>query len=216
MYTGSRMVKIVQKEDPVLRQKAEPVNPKDFNSPRLKKILDDMATALEKEEDGVAIAAPQIGVPLRIFVVSHRAFEYEDDEDERESLNQQIHVLDEDPRADYVSLAKPPRHKKETRSDMVFINPVITKLSRKKVWVPEGCLSVRWLYGEVSRAEKATVRAYDENGKVFTWGGSGLLAQIFQHETDHLNGALFIDTARNLEKITAEEHEIRKRKEANK
>lgn len=201
------MVKIVQKEDPVLRQKAEPINPKDFNSPRLKKILDDMATALEKEEDGVAIAAPQIGVPLRIFVVSHRAFEYEDDEDEREL---------EDLRADYVSLAKPLRHKKEMRSDMVFINPVITKLSRKKVWVPEGCLSVRWLYGEVSRAEKATVRAYDENGKVFTWGGSGLLAQIFQHETDHLNGALFIDTARNLEKITAEEHEIRKRKEEKK
>ncbi len=201
------MVKIVQKEDPVLREIAEPVNSKDFGSPRLKKILEDMATALEKEEDGVAIAAPQIGVSLRIFIVSHRAFEYEDEEDEREIELENIN-------SDYVSLAKPPLHKKPIRSDMVFINPVITKLSRKKKWVPEGCLSVRWLYGEVSRAEKATVRAYDQNGKIFTWGGSGLLAQIFQHETDHLNGALFVDTARNVEKITAEEQEIRRREQA--
>lgn len=203
------MVKIAQKEDPVLREIALPVNPKDFGSPRLKKILEDMATALEKEEDGVAIAAPQIGVPLRIFVVSHRAFEYEDEEEGHEDELENLH-------SDYVSLAKPPLKKKQMRSDMVFINPVITKLSRKKKWVPEGCLSVRWLYGEVERRDKATVRAYNQNGNVFTWGGSGLLAQIFQHETDHLNGALFIDTARNLKKITAEEQEIRRKEEANK
>ena len=201
------MVMIVQKEDPVLREIAESVNPKDFGSPRLKKILEDMVTALEKEEDGVAIAAPQIGVPLRIFVVSHRAFEYGDGEEELVDELENLH-------SDYVNLAKPPLHKKPMRSDMVFINPVITKLSRKKNWVPEGCLSVRWLYGEMSRAEKATVRAYDQNGKMFTWGGSGLLAQIFQHETDHLNGALFIDTARNVEKITAEEQETRRKEQA--
>ena len=90
---------------------------------------------------------------------------------------------------------------------MVFINPQITKLSRKKVWVPEGCLSVRWLYGETPRREKATIRACDEHGKPFTRGASGLIAQIFQHETDHLNGVLFTDTARNIEKITREEQE---------
>ncbi|MDO8604412.1 MAG: peptide deformylase [bacterium] len=186
------MVKIVQKEDAILREVSESVNPKDFNSPRLKKILSDMTDALEKEEDGVAIAAPQIGVPLRIFIVSHRAFDYDQEED--------------------VSGAKVEPAPK--RANMVFINPVITKLSRKKVWMPEGCLSVRWLYGEVSRFQKATVRAYDEDGKVFTWGGSGLLAQIFQHETDHLNGTLFIDTARNLEKITAEDQKIRREQES--
>lgn len=195
------MVTIVQKEDPVLREKAEPVNPKDFASPRLKKILDDMVVALEKEPDGVAIAAPQIGVALRIFIVSHRAFEYTDEE---EDYN---HSIGEP------STAHPPARKKIKRSNMVFINPVITKLSRKKIWMPEGCLSVRWLYGEVSRAEKATVRACDENGRAFTWGGSGLLAQIFQHETDHLNGTLFIDTARNVEKITAEEQKKRREEE---
>lgn len=203
------MVKIVQKEDPVLREIAKPVNQKDFGSPLLKKILEDMVTALEKEEDGVAIAAPQIGVPLRIFIVSHRAFEYEDEEEENADDLENMH-------GDFVSLAKPIKHRKPMRSDMVFINPVITKLSRKKKWVPEGCLSVRWLYGEVERAEKATVRAYDQNGKAFTCGGSGLLAQIFQHETDHLNGALFIDTARNVETITAEEQKIRREEEEKK
>ena len=192
------MVSIVQKEAPVLREIAESVNQKDFGTPQLKKIIANMSAALEKEEDGVAIAAPQIGVSLRIFVVSHRAFEIEDEENERD--------LDE-------AAAPLSTHQKIKRSDMVFINPVIIKLSRKKKWVPEGCLSVRWLYGEVQRSEKATVRAYDENGKIFTWGGSGLLAQIFQHETDHLNGALFIDSARNVEKITAEEQRLRKEDE---
>ena len=167
------MVTIDQKEAPVLREKSEPVNSKDFTSPRLKKILSDMATALEKEEDGVAIAAPQIGVPLRIFVVSHRAFEYEDEEYEDDP--ERVHAKDEAPQD--AQGARPGHNSGESsairkRSDMVFINPVITKLSRKKKWLPEGCLSVRWLYGEVQRADKATVRAYDENGKIFTWGGA--------------------------------------------
>lgn len=189
------MVTIVQKEDPVLRATAEPVNPKDFGTPQLKKILDNMAIAMEKEEDGVAIAAPQIGVPLRIFMVSHRAFEYEEREETSDS--------------DQNGEAIEPSQKKSRRKNMVFINPVITKLSRKKSWVPEGCLSVRWLYGEVSRSDKATVRAFDESGKAFTFGGSGLIAQIFQHETDHLDGVLFIDKARDLERITAEEQRLR-------
>lgn len=189
------MITIVQKEDPVLREKAALVNTKDFGTPALKRILHNMALAMEKEEDGVAIAAPQIGVPLRIFVVSHRAFEFADEED---------------PRNEDSTTGHDSHDKKPERSNMIFINPVITKLSRKKIWMPEGCLSVRWLYGEVERRDKATVRAYDENGKAFTWGGSGLMAQIFQHETDHLDGKLFIDDARNVETITAEEIKIRR------
>ncbi|MDD5152701.1 MAG: peptide deformylase [Candidatus Pacebacteria bacterium] len=182
------MATIVQKDSPVLRVVADPVNPKDFGTPLLKKIIESMKTSLEKEEDGVAIAAPQIGVPLRIFVVSHRAFEYASEEDSA-SPNPAPENIESG------GLSAPPKRKYK-RKDMVFINPEIIKLSRKKVWVPEGCLSVRWLYGEVSRADKATVRAYDENGKLFTRGGSGLIAQIFQHENDHLNGILFTDNAR--------------------
>ena len=77
----------------------------------------------------------------------------------------------------------------------------ISKLSKKKSWVPEGCLSVRWLYGKSLRHEKATIRAYDENGKLYTYGGAGLIAQVFQHETDHLNGTLFIDHAKEIEEL---------------
>ncbi len=63
----------------------------------------------------------------------------------------------------------------------------------------EGCLSVRGTYGTVLRHEKATVVAYDQRGKQFTYHGSGLIAHIFQHEIDHLNGILYIDKAIKLE-----------------
>ncbi len=198
------MVTILQKEAPILRLQAEPVNPKDFESARLKKIITDMKTALEKEEDGVAIAAPQIGVPLRIFIVSHRAFEFKN-ETEVDEIGDTIHA--------HILKEVASESTKTTANDMVFINPEIIKLSRRKVWLPEGCLSVRWLYGEVLRADKATIRAYNEDGKLFTRGASGLLAQIFQHETDHLNGVLFTDTARNVEVITREDQERMRRED---
>ena len=82
---------------------------------------------------------------------------------------------------------------------MTFINPELLKISKGKHWVEEGCLSVRYLYGKVERATKATIRAYGEDGKMFTRGGSGILAQIFQHEIDHLEGVLFTDKAKEIE-----------------
>lgn len=93
------------------------------------------------------------------------------------------------------------------KADLVFINPVITKLSKKRESMEEGCLSVRWLYGEVSRATKATVEAIDENGKKFTHHGSGLMAQIFQHEVDHLEGRLFTEKAENLRDVPPEDQQ---------
>ncbi len=169
------MATILQHEHPTLRGIAAPVSASDFGSSALKKILNTMKTALASQRDGVAIAAPQIGIPLRIFVVAGFILKKETEP------------------------VAPP--------DRVFINPEIVSLSKQKKWLEEGCLSVRYLYGEVSRSTKAKVHAYDENGKAFLVGGSGLLAQIFQHETDHLNGTLFIDTARNLHELTVEEHE---------
>ena len=84
---------------------------------------------------------------------------------------------------------------------MIFINPKILKTSKEKIMADEGCLSVRWLYGKVKRSKKTLIRAYDENGKLFTLGGSGLLSQAFQHETDHLEGILFTDKVVDLEEI---------------
>lgn len=169
---------IVQEGNPVLRAIANPVPLADIGTKKLRDILLRMTIALEREQDGVAIAAPQIGVPLSIFIVSHRAFTIEEHDE----------ILP-DPDA----------------KDMVVINPEIVKLSRKKVKVPEGCLSVRWLYGNTMRSEKASIRAIDEHGKSFTFGGSGLVAQIFQHETDHLKGILFIDHATEIEELTPEQ-----------
>lgn len=82
---------------------------------------------------------------------------------------------------------------------MVFINPEITRLSKKKKEMSEGCLSVRGSYGTVMRHERATVKALDEHGKPFTYHASGLIAHIFQHEVDHLDGILYIDKAVKLE-----------------
>ncbi len=165
------MVPIVQKEDPVLRQVAKAVPADMFGTPKLRKILADMSEALASQDDGVAIAAPQIGVSLRIFLVSGSALEMM-----------------------YPELGNglPPEAKVP---DMAFINPVITKLSRDKAEMEEGCLSVRYLYGTTNRSKKARVRAFDEEGTAFEFGGTGLLAQIFQHECDHLDGILFIDNA---------------------
>ena len=68
-------------------------------------------------------------------------------------------------------------------------------MSRGKKEKHEGCLSIRGKWGTVPRAEKATIRAYDEHGRRFTRGASGFLAHVFQHEMDHLGGILYTDKA---------------------
>lgn len=185
---------VVQVGDPVLRATAKPVAKADIGSPALSKILKKMSATLAKEGFGVAIAAPQIGESLRIFVVSGKVFdEDEGEESETTARGEARPSGHERPE----SSSRSPRH-----PDMVFINPEITKLSRKKREMSEGCLSVRGKYGTVVRSEKASVKALDENGKVFTYNGSGLVAQIFQHEVDHLDGTLYIDKAATLEDDT--------------
>lgn len=180
---------IIQKENKVLRKVAQDVKLEDIQSPKIKNILKEMSQSLKSQDDGVAIAAPQIGYSVRIFLVSGKVFEKDfiKEREDRISGKQKINEVT--------------KIEKELK-DLVFINPVISKLSKEKYWVPEGCLSVRWLYGKTYRSKKAIVVAYDENGKKFQMGGSGLLAQIFQHETDHLNGILFIDHAKDVK----EEH----------
>ena len=175
-----KIVDIVQKGEPVLRQIAKKVPVAEIKTEKIQNILKDMSEALLTQDDGVAIAAPQIAIPLRIFVVSKK-------------VEIMIKKLEEAPEAEKAKI-----------KDAVYINPEINKVSRNKQILDEGCLSVRPIFGKVERAEKATVTAYDENGKKFTRGGSGLLAQIFQHEIDHLNGILFIDKATDLVEVRPE------------
>ncbi len=165
------MVKIYTKDEPVLREIAQPIPHTEISSKKIQQMIADMKSALSTQDDGVAICAPQIGVSLRAFVVSGR-------------ILSDIAGIDDE--------------KQAMLPDRVFINPEIVKISKKAEWVDEGCLSLRYLYGKVRRSTKARVRALDENGKSFELGGSGLLAQIFQHEIDHLNAILFIDTAKDV------------------
>lgn len=176
------MVEIVQNGHKVLREVAKPVEESEIKSAKIKKILKDMKDALFSQADGVAIAAPQIAVPLRIFVVSGKVF----DEDFMRGEGLQTKI-------------------KPDFKDLVFINPIIKKISKDKKSMTEGCLSVRPFYGKVRRASRATVEALNENGEKFSMGGSGLLAQIFQHEIDHLDGILFIDKASDLREQNEED-----------
>jgi peptide deformylase len=177
------MKKILQQKEKVLRHIAHEVRIADIKTKKIKAVLHEMSAALASQHDGVAIAAPQIGYSMRIFVVSGHIFSPEFAKEREERLLNQKNPTNTEPKK---------------IKDMVFINPKISKLSREKEWVPEGCLSVRWLYGKTFRSKKATITAHDENGKKFVRGASGLLAQIFQHETDHLNGILFIDHAKDV------------------
>jgi peptide deformylase len=160
-------------ENPVLRAEAAPIPLDAITGPEISSLIKDMMALLHKEEYGVALAAPQVGESVRLFIVSGRALARaaQDDDDESEPA---------------------------PLPDQVYINPEITSVSRAKRDKHEGCLSVRGKWGMVPRAEKATVRAYDERGVRFTRGASGFLAHIFQHEMDHLAGILYTDKATEL------------------
>lgn len=156
------MVEVLQKGNKILEQTAKEIVLVEIPSLKIKNIISQMKDVLKRTEDAIALAGPQIGESLRIFVVSNKFF------------------------------------KEDNQEFLVLINPVITKLSKEKQWMEEGCLSVRNVYGKVERARKALVQAYDESGKKFSFGASELLAQVFQHEIDHLNGILFTSKAKNL------------------
>lgn len=95
----------------------------------------------------------------------------------------------------------------ENSDDAAFINPEITKLSKNKELMEEGCLSVDYFFGKVMRHKNATIEAYNEDGKKIIRGAGGLLAHIFQHEVDHLHGVLYTEKAQDLEELTEEEKE---------
>lgn len=167
---------IVQDGEPVLRKKASPVPEELFGTKELSDIIRDMADTLDTQPDGVAIAAPQIGIPYRIFVVRY---------------DRTIHSAPEDEQGRSPDIG-------------VYINPQFVRTAKRRVEMDEGCLSVRGIYGKTRRFNRATVRARTEDGSTFERGGGGLLAQIFQHETDHLEGILFIDHATDLVEIKRE------------
>ena len=158
------MAKLVAQNHPALHTISEELTSEDFSDGTVTKILKGLRTAIKQYNvDGfsaVAIAAPQIGVAKRMFLI----------EDQSGSPEERFPTI-------------------------IAINPRITKTSKKTHVVGEGCLSVPKLYGVVRRHTNVTIEALDEHGNTFTRGAGGLLAQILQHECDHLDGTLFIDRA---------------------
>jgi len=159
---------IVHTGNPVLRENAKEVPVAEITSPAIQEVINDMKEALGAEKFGVAIAAPQIGESLRIFVIGGPVFASRE-------------------KKDYNAVAYP---------DQVFINPEVIKTSKKTRVGDEGCLSVPGKYGtKVARHEKISIKYYDECGVRRDRGTSSFLAKVIQHEIDHLNGILYTDEA---------------------
>ncbi len=158
--------KIVQDPNPVLHKKTLPIT-QGFGSNFLKKLIANMKNTL-KAEDGLGLAAPQIGESLSIFVIPS-------------NIAPKVRT----PSMPF-SLIKP-------LWPTVFINPEITHYSKEKEAMEEGCLSIRGIFRPTPRSYKVKIKALDERGRKISVSATGLLARVFQHETDHLNGILFIE-----------------------
>lgn len=184
---------IVKEPKAVLHAIAKEVPVKNIASPRIQRIIQDMSDTLRASDDGIGIAAPQVGVSLRIFVASEEALVLD--------IKNAQHVRHLVPNNEENTHNQKSRQKEDWRH-FVFINPKLLKASRKKIDDSEGCLSVPNVFGTVPRAEKVKVTAYDEHGKKFERGASGLFARLLQHELDHLDGHLFLEKAKNLVHIS--------------
>ncbi|MFA5745137.1 MAG: peptide deformylase [Candidatus Paceibacterota bacterium] len=184
------MKEIVQDGAEVLREIAKPLPEELFGSTELTNLIADMSEALDKKPEGVALAAPQVGVSWRLFIV------------------RKDRTLPPPPNTQGSTLAQNSQGQTlETKPEIeVYINPEIIKTSRKKARMDEGCLSTDGVFGVTNRHERVTVKARRPDGSQFERGGGGLMAQIFEHEIDHLNGILFIDHAKNLIQV-AHDHE---------
>jgi len=134
--------------DPVLRRPAKKVSRVDDS---IRRLIADMTESMYAAQ-GVGIAAPQIGVSLRVVVIG---------------------MPDEEPFA--------------------LINPVVIRRSGERR-LDEGCLSVPGYRGPVTRSERVTVKALNEEGReIRVKAEDNLLAQALEHETDHVNGILYVD-----------------------
>ncbi|CBI36285.3 hypothetical protein VitviT2T_013604 [Vitis vinifera] len=160
---------IVKAGDPVLHESAQEVEPGEIGSDRIQKIIDDMIKAM-RTAPGVGLAAPQIGIPLRIIVL----------EDTKE----------------YISYDRKDVIKAQERRPfdlLVILNPKLRKKGNRTAFFFEGCLSVDGFRAVVERHLQVEVTGLSRNGKPIKVDASGWKARILQHECDHLDGTLYVD-----------------------
>lgn len=163
---------IVVYGDPVLRKVCVDID-KDYEG--LEKLIKDMFETMYKAS-GVGIAAPQVGKPIRLFVIDTEPFsepDEDDDEDDEEFT---------------------PEQKKELQSfKKVFINARILNEEGDEWKFREGCLSIPTIREDVSRPSDIEIEYYDEKFKKHTEKYNGVIARVIQHEYDHIEGKLFTD-----------------------
>lgn len=157
--------------DPVLRKVAKEITKE---HPKLDEIIANMWET-QYNASGVGIAAPQVGLSIRLFVIDASPFADDDDLTEEEQA-----VLSDFKR--------------------VFINPKILEESGEEWAFNEGCLSIPDVREDVFRKEKVVVEYVDENWKKQTETLTGLAARVVQHEYDHIEGVLFTDKLSTLKK----------------
>jgi len=138
-----------------------PASPVAEITPDIQQLVDDMIQTMYAAP-GIGLAAPQVGVPLRIFVAD-------------------------------VSVGRNPADL------LVFVNPEFLERDGMQL-EEEGCLSVPGFNATVARPARATLRGLDRHGNEQVIEGTGLLARCFQHEMDHLDGTLFVDKLRGLQR----------------
>ena len=159
---------------PTLKKESDEI---DQNYPDLKKLIQNMFETMYNAK-GVGLAAPQIGIPIRLFIVDGSPFK----EDEG---------AEEDPKAIGMGSFK-----------KVFINPKIISEYGKECVFSEGCLSIPGIREDVKRKDSITIKFQDLNGTVSKESFSGIAARVIQHEYDHIEGILFTDKLSSLKKKT--------------
>jgi peptide deformylase len=167
------ILKVARMGHPVLRACARPLERQEIKSVRVQTLIDDMIETM-LEYRGVGLAAPQIHQSVRMFVA----------------------VLDEDDQVpDRAGEGREPE-------PTVIINPQLTIVKDEVIEDWEGCLSIPDIRGRVPRARSVAVRALDRRGNPFEIRESDFSARVVQHETDHLDGVLFVDRMRAFESLT--------------
>ncbi|MDC6384488.1 peptide deformylase [Flagellimonas taeanensis] len=162
---------IVAYGDPVLRKKAGDIA---VEYPKLEELISNMWETMYNAH-GVGLAAPQVGLPIRLFVVDTTPFS--DDED-----------------------LSPEEQEKLNGFKKVFINAKIIEETGKEWDFNEGCLSIPDIREDVKRKPEITITYMDENFKPHTETYDGLLARVIQHEYDHIEGIMFTDKLSSLKK----------------
>ena len=156
---------------PILKKKAEDVN-EDY--PNLSKLIEDMWETMYAS-NGVGLAAPQIGLSVRILVVDASPF----------ALNEELDPIE----AQTLETFK-----------KVFINPKMIKEEGDPWTFNEGCLSIPDVREDVNRHEQITIQYRDEKFQLHTEIFNGLVARVIQHEYDHIEGILFTDHLSSLKR----------------